>query len=231
VADLEALRNAYREASSGRSSIHLSEDRWERLVCDELTPEEREAALDHILTCARCSDTYRALQTLRSQAPAFDPEAPSVAIPPATSTLRKRRMWGGMGLMALAAAVTMAFILPTFNPESGGVGSDPQVLRSAGERAHAIPRSPVDEVVHWTPGDPVTFRWALEAPAPAVVEVLDADGELLWSSPETAATEVRWPEGLNPLPGRYYWRVVVTGAGDKKASSALIAFDLTANRR
>jgi hypothetical protein len=229
VADLEHLRDGYRTAASEGESIHLSEERWERLACGELSDKEVDAAHDHILTCPQCSDTYRALGILREEASAFDPGAPALTAGSVRKVSSGRRLWGGLGLLA-AAAVMMAVVLPTLLPDATDRNGGSQVLRSSGEQPAAVPVSPVDEVMEWRPGTGVVFRWKLDHVAPGVVQILDADGELVWSSPETTATEMTWPAELPPEPGRYFWRVVVTGAGDKKYSSRLESFELSASR-
>ena len=131
MTDVDTFRSAYRESDPGDDFGHLTEERWEALACDEMTSEDREAALDHILTCAQCSDTYRALQILRSQATAFDPGAPAPLKSQKERSSSRRGLWGGLSFLALAAVVTMAIVLPTFNPEQPGFDSDTQILRSA----------------------------------------------------------------------------------------------------
>ena len=72
MTDLELLRTAFRQSLTGTVEDHISDDQWERLACDELGAEERQHALDHMLDCPSCSDTYRAIHFLRREAAAFD---------------------------------------------------------------------------------------------------------------------------------------------------------------
>lgn len=226
--DLTTLRRAYRisgDSADGLDALHLSEDRWERLACDELDPLEREAALDHILSCPLCSDTYRALQELRREAATFDP---GVAVPaggtPAPDSWR-RRLWGGIGVLAAAAAVTLVVVLPGFRGERA---TDPErdVLRSAGTHSALTPVAPVEEGVSRRQKSPVVLRWrADDGPRLAVVEILDATGELLWTSRPTEDTEVSWPAADAP-PGRYFWRVVAASSDGDAAASELVSFEL-----
>jgi hypothetical protein len=229
VVDLDTLRKAYRDVVSDSDAIHLSEDRWERLADGELPAEELAAAHDHILSCPQCSDTYRALRILRAEASSFDPGAPEPSLTTGHSAPSRRYLLRGLGLLAVAATVMMVVVLPTFSPDTQDPGANPQVLRSPVELAPATPVAPVDQVVAWQPGPGVVFRWTLDRVAPGVVEILDGDGELIWSSQESTATEMDWPVEITPEPGRYYWRVVVTGAGDKKIASELVAFELSAS--
>ena len=231
MADLDTLRRAYRGANSGGQSMHLSEERWELLACDELSSEDRETALDHIVSCALCADTYKALQILRSEARAFDPTVPGHDEDSSRRGPSRRGLWGGLGFLALAAVVMMAIALPYFFPQTPDSGNGTLVLRSVTSQGPVTPVFPVDQTIELDFGGNIVLRWSGPDPAPpAVVEILDGDGEIIWTSPETEASEVRWPKNVTATPGRYYWRVIVTGDGDKKISSALVSFDLTSSR-
>jgi hypothetical protein len=222
VVDLDTLKTALADSGPPEDSTHLTEENWERLACDEMALDERESAIDHILDCHQCSEIYRALNILRSEAATFDPDAPAVLPGKVEQHRSKRGLWGGAGILALAAVVMMAVFLPstqTEPPESPDL-----VVRSAGTPQPATPVEPVDRDVTLTSRPELRLRWTLESALPAVVEILDADGELIWSSPETTDSEIGWPIDLPTNPGRYYWRVVVSGAGDKKISSDLVTF-------
>ena len=226
MADFDTLRAAYRHPGSGGDAVHLSEDRWERLACDEMTPEEREAALDHILACPRCSDTHRALQILQSEAVAFDPGAPVRKENQSQRSSSRKGLWGGLSFLALAAAVMMAVVLPTFNPKQPDMDTGTPVLRSAGAPLPATPVAPVDQVIEWRSRHELLLKWTLDPSSHVVIEILDADGELIWTSPETAATEIQWPDDLGVNPGRYYWRVVIVEPAIGRISSDLVSFEL-----
>lgn len=230
MTDLDTLRRAYRSADSGVQSMHLSEETWELLACDELSSEDRESALDHILSCALCADTYTALRILRSEARKFDPTVPGHDEDSSKGGPSRRGLWGGLSFLALAAAVMMAIALPYFFPQTPESENGTLVLRSVTSQGPVTPVFPVDQTIGLDSGGDIVLRWSGPDPAPpAVVEILDGDGEIIWASPETEASEVRWPKNVTPTPGRYYWRVVVTGAGDKKIPSELVSFDLTAS--
>jgi hypothetical protein len=143
----------------------------------------------------------------------------------------RRNVWRVLGLLTVAAAAIMVVVLPTFLPRAPVPDNGGQVLRSAGLETPATPVYPVDHTIELKPGADLTLRWTGADPAqPAVVEILDGEGEVIWTSPETRSAAIDWPEDVAATPGRYYWRVVVTGAGDKKISSALVSFNLTASR-
>jgi hypothetical protein len=218
MADLDALRAAYRDSLSGDDATHLAEEQWERLACDEMEPGEKHGVLDHILGCALCSDTYRAIQVVRAEAASFDRNAPEPT--PVEGTVR-RFPWRGVGFLALAATVLLAVVLPLrrgHEPVQEGTGV---VVRSAGEEA-ATPVAPVGKRA-WAPGEDVLLQWTTPEPElAAAVEILDADGELLWTSPEVTSNEVAWPAAEIPGPGRFYWRVLTHDGTDSEAA----AFDL-----
>ncbi len=227
MADLETLRTAYRASNPGDDSAHLSEERWELLACDEISPVDRQAAFDHILDCPACAATYRALEILRSEAQAFDPDVPAHNEDFSKKSSSRRGLWGGLGFLALAAAVMMAVVLPSFNPQLPHPDTGAQVLRSAEADHPPTALSPVDQVIHSESLTNLMLRWTTDDSAqPAVVEILDCDGELIWTSVETTATEIGWPTDVAGKPGRYYWRVVANGSGDKKVSSALVSIEI-----
>lgn len=231
MANLDTLRTAYRDADFGVDSMHLSDERWEHLACDELSPVDREAAIDHTLACPQCAATYKALHILRSEAAAFDPAVSDLDQSPSEKSPSRRGLWGGLGLLTLAAAAMMAIVLPTLLPQIPVPDNGAQVLRSVTSEGPATPVSPVDQTIELDSGADIVLRWSGPDPVPlAVVEILDGDGEIIWTSPETEAREISWPKDVTATPGRYYWRVVVTGAGDKKISSTLVSFELTASR-
>lgn len=221
MADLDALRAAYRGSQSGNDAGHLSEDRWERLACDELGAIEQQEAFDHILECTSCSDTYRALQILRSEAAEFDAAAPPASVLPAD----RRVPWRGLGLLAIAATVVLAVVLPLRRSSEPVVDDGSQAVRGTHE-VNVSPISPMG-AFEWRSGDDVQMKWAASASAPpSVVEILDSDGELIWTGPETSSSEVKWPATEIPGPGRFYWRVLVGGPTSADHSSDLVAFDL-----
>lgn len=227
MANLDTLRTAYGDSDSGGDFAHLSEERWELLACDELSPVDREAAIDHILACPQCAATYKALHILRSEAAAFDPAVSDLDRSPSEKSPSRRGLWGGLGFLAVAATVMMAVILPYLNQQRPNPENGAQVLRSPDALGPATAVSPVDQVVDWDSLTNLMLRWTTNDPAlPAVVQILDSDGELIWTSPETTATEISWPNDISGEPGRFYWRVVTTGLGDKKTSSDLVSFEI-----
>lgn len=226
MVDLDALRAAYRDACPEEGSSHLSEESWDLLSSDGLGPEDREIALGHILECPRCADTYRAVVIVRSGACAFDPDAPAMPDGAAPVLAGRKGLWRGVGLLAMAATLVLAVVLPirwTHDPamvESGGV------VRSAEEVTAVEPVSPLGKQ-KWRPGEDVPLRWTVgESKAAVSIEILDVDGELVWTSPETVSPEVLWPAEEIPGFGSYYWQVLVRDRSADVVESELVSFDL-----
>ncbi len=229
MSEIETLRTAFWESVIGGEDDHLSEDQWERLACDEMAPDERESVFDHIVECPLCSDTYRAVEILRTEATAFDEAAPEPVIVHRNATVR-RFPFRTLGLLAMAATVVLAVVLPMHFLREPVIDGATMVVRSVGDEAAVVPVSPVGTVV-WSRGDDILMEWTVvEGPVPAFVEILDADGELIWTGPEVGSTEVKWPGGEIPGPGRFYWRVITRNRQADVSDSELVSFDLSANR-
>ena len=227
MTDLETLRAAYR-SSAADDGDHLSEATWERLACGELSADERGQALAHVVRCSLCADVYRAVQEIGEGAAEFDPGASS-ALESGSDRSPRVVPWRGLGLLAMAATVLLAVVLPLRRDHAPAVDGGSPLLRSAEAPVEVIGVDPVDRVVEWGNGD-VTLVWSVEpAPAEAFVEVLDGDGELVWTSPPTADTRVDWPAAAIPGPGRYYWRAVLTAPADGGVASDLTSFELSAS--
>src|SRR5439155_26699349 len=81
------------------TTAHLDPVTWERLAMRELPDGERQAALDHLLQCARCTAIYRSVLTLEES-------ARSQGLGPAPSPMRR---WRPIGLAAALAASAAFF--------------------------------------------------------------------------------------------------------------------------
>jgi hypothetical protein len=229
MSEIETLSAAVRESVIGGEDGHLGEDQWERLACDEMAPDERESVLDHIVDCPLCSDTYRAIRIIRSEAFEFDTAVPAPTVDHGDATVR-RFPFRTLGLLAMAATVVLAVVLPMHFLREPVIDGATMVVRSVGDEAAVVPVSPVGTVV-WSRGDDILMEWTVvEGPVPAFVEILDADGELIWTGPEVRSTEVKWPDGEIPGPGRFYWRVITRNRQTDVSDSVLVSFDLSANR-
>lgn len=219
----DSLRTAYLAACEGRTD-HVSDEVWERLAMDELPAGEREAVLDHVTACSECAAIYRGLGILAAEAHTFDPGAPEPARPGATITPVEGGRRFLLAAAALAAAVGAVLVL---RPLLGPTQNRAPVVRS---RAVALPRP-----VQPGPGPvspPLVFRWQpVDGARGYVVELLDGNGEPVWTGTETAATELDLPGDVRLAPGPYYWRVVAVTPQGQRLPSELVAITVTAPHR
>lgn len=223
MTEIERLRTAFKVTGPSEPEGDLSEQQWESLACGELDHGDYEAALDHILGCNRCTDIHQSLLVLKEHAHGFDRGAPV----PYVISKPSRRRWVFSGILA-AAAMLLVVIFRPLGPGLTNPGPstpfDP-ILRSPQVGQSATPLSPVGQ----TSMSSVVFSWS---PSPiarvSIVQLIDDDGELVWTSQETESTSIDWPIDVAQSPGRYYWRVLSLGeAGDGEQASDLVAFDLT----
>ena len=222
MADTESLQRAYQAVMSGATG-HLTEDRWERLATDEMDAAEHEAALDHVLSCEECSRVYRGVLGVRMAAHAFDDGAPT---PKAQERRPPTRRWGLPVVLVASAAVVATFFVGRPFLQTPAVPNHPEsvTFRTGEDVVGPELVGPVGVVVP----DAVDFSWDSVAEARGyIVELFDGDGEILWTSGEVTTTGVGWPEGVEAVPGRYYWRVLVVSEGrGRPIPSPLEAFDV-----
>ena len=100
---------------------------------------------------------------------------------------------------------------------------DPDVVRSVPIAAKApVPVAPLDATV----GLPVAFTWE---PVPETrsyrVELLDAEGELLWTG-QANDSSLSWPAEIGEREGLHYWRVVAALDQGGSAASELVRFEI-----
>jgi hypothetical protein len=168
---------------------HLDEATWERLMMDELSPDERSAALDHAVSCSRCAVIYKGLLAVEAGAKSFD----EGAVPPRSARVLSlpRRL---LIPLAAAAAILVAFILVPRTgpvPVRGGHGAEIRVI------------GPSDQVE-----PPIRFSWSpVEGARRYRVHIFTEDGRPLYTSAELDQTSLAWPSGVPESPGTYFWRV------------------------
>jgi hypothetical protein len=220
MAEPQLYPGAHWQAAAGG---HPPEEAWERLACGELSEHERRSLLDHVVDCAECTRIWRALVALERGARRFDPGVPKPGLATPRRPAPRAWTWGLGG--ALAAAAAAALIV--------WAGVRPQLpeppRQPAGETFRSGPEAPARPVLRAPLGAvaaPQTFTWD---PVPEAVsyrvELLDADGEIVWSTP-TAETSAAWPSTLPHSPGRFYWRVVAELERGGSTASALEDFDV-----
>ena len=161
---------------------------------------------------------------MRTGATDFDESAPASKVVREDVTVR-RFPWRGLGVLAMAATVVLAVVLPMRWAHEPVIDEGGVVVRSVEETA-VKPVSPLGKV-KWRPGEEVHLQWtAGESSVSVLVEILDADGELIWTSPETTETDVLWSAEEIPGHGSYYWQVVVRDRSADVVESELVSFDL-----
>lgn len=223
--DSDLLVRAYRLGSAGNPN-HPQEETWELLACNELAADARNAVFDHVTRCEECADTYRVLTFLNREARTFDPGVSTLEHRTVDRSRPVPHRFAGWGIAALAAAAMLLFFLPITREPGTKVAEQPaaETLRSGREAVRPVALAPVGRVETVERG----FSWqAAHPPETYVVELLNADGEQLWESPEVASTEIDWPTAVPRAAGRYYWRVTALPAeGGEQTASTLVAFDL-----
>ncbi len=198
---------------------HLDHQTWEQLACGELSRRERSAALAHVERCDSCAATWSALEEVRSAASDFDPYLSELPEPAPRSTWRPA--W-----LALAAAMLAAVGVTWWV----GDGSTLRGSIASGTRESAeVDRAGIDLAPELlSPADGARgaferFEWSAPSGQTAVrVELLDAEGEPLWTSGAVAGATLPWPPEVVREPGVYFWRVVAV-----EAASPLARFEIT----
>jgi hypothetical protein len=131
--------------------------------------------------------------------------------------------------VAAAAAVVVAIAQPrkALAPASSVSPAPSTGLELRGDARRPEPTEPLGAVARW----PERLRWSASDGARGYrVRILDAEGEVIWTSPLVAATEIPWPSAVAPRPGRLYWQVIALPEGGREADAAAsvsAAFDYT----
>lgn len=205
------LRELY-AARAPHPGPHPTEDDWVRLAGSAMDEAERVAAVDHVIRCSDCARVYRGLVDLEDGARAFDASLPR-GLGAATLRLGQTARWGTWAAIAAAAAVVFAIAEPRRAPApSAATGLE---LRGGSPRPELA--EPLGAVARW----PERLRWTAAGSARAYrVRILDAEGELVWTSPLVTATEISWPAEVAARPGRLYWQVIALPPGGREADAA-----------
>lgn len=209
------LASAYARHAD-RASGHPDEEAWVRLAARELPPDETRALADHLARCSECGQIYRALADLEQGARAFDP-----AVPARPHTAQRWNVLALGGGLAAAAAVAWVMVRPLPLPAS----PPPASTEVRGGAVAAVPVRPLGALA----ARPAVFEWRPAAGARAYrVQLLDAQGDTIWSSAEVTATTVTLPGDVVLRPGRHYWQVLaVPSGGGQMSASPMADFDLS----
>ncbi len=140
--------------------------------------------------------------------------------------LEKKKLWGGLSVLALAAVVVLAVFLPARIDHESSVVGPSLVVRSSNEHDPAVPLAPVNTIVNWRARDDLELTWTPSDPAaPVVVEIFDGDGELIWTGHEMTDSRLRWPTEIAEQPSRFYWRVVSLSPVAGRVPSDLVSVE------
>lgn len=216
----EALRAALTARPDPAS--HPEEEAWVRLASAEMPEGERQALLDHVVRCEECTRIYRGLRMLATEARSFDATVP--AFEPAPRLVTEPRWLAAGALGALAAAVVFLLVRPPASPDATvPVPLPTSDLRSAGGSA-PVPLQPLGSLAH----RPGAFAWRPMPEARAYrVRLLDAQGEVVWTSPEVVEPSAELPATVPLARGRHYWQVLAHPAsGGEPIASAVADFEL-----
>lgn len=207
-----ALQDTYRALMQDSVPAgHVDEATWDLIAAGEIDPPRRDAAFDHILSCARCARIWHGVQELQRAATSdglIAPDAP-LASP-----------WHYSRFVPLAVAATLVLAI-------AGVAivqqrdADPGALRSSA----SLP--PVDGLMlAYSPAGVPTFAWTPVATATRYhVDIFTDDGRPVWSG-EAVAPPMPWPDGVPRPTGAYRWRVEAVSADVPIARSRFVAIDL-----
>ena len=220
---MTSLRDLYARQARPETP-HVTEEAWERLALGEAGRDERHHIVDHVVRCQDCATVYRSLAELETEAREFDPGVPARPVLSQAGWQAGLRPWGFLGGVAAAAAVVWALARPALAPAPPVVS--PPVMRGAEDAARPRPLAPLGRLT----APPAEFRWEAVSGARAYrVELFDAAGASVWTSPEVTGTTVRWPVGMRIKLGTFYWQVVAvlaTGRTADAVASPLVSFEI-----
>jgi hypothetical protein len=194
---------------------HIDEQVWVRVAQGDLPPREREQVMDHVVRCAECAAVWRAVDELQRRAPEADPALRS-------APTRRLLLW----LPALAAAAAVALVVSNPRPPSPSPSSD--TLRAGSRPARPEVVFPAGGSLDGVPAE-LRFTPMAEARSHRV-QVLSADGALLWDGSPVPGSPAAWPPSLRLPSGRYCWQVVAMPSwgrsGADEVSSTPACFSL-----
>jgi hypothetical protein len=217
------LRELY-AARDPHPGPHPTEDDWVRLAGGAMDEAGRSAAVGHAVRCSECAAIYRGLVDLEEGSRAFDATLPR-RLGAAGLALGETARWGAWAAVAAAAAVVFAIAQPRRVPVPAAAPPAAAGTELRGGSPRPELTEPLGQAVRW----PEHLRWTASDGARAYrVRILDAEGDLIWTSPLVTATEIAWPAEVAPRPGRLYWQVIALPQGGREAdgvASVLASLD------
>jgi alkylhydroperoxidase family enzyme len=192
---------------------HPDEATWDRLAHGEVAAPERDALFDHITACESCSQIWRGILTLRS-------EAQDQGLIP--RDVPARAAWLRSPAVYLAVAATLVAVISgvVLNRQTvADLSGDRSAMRSSGA---AI----VDGLSSATVNGATTLAWTpLAGAASYRVSVFSGDGLPVWTR-DAAAPPMAWPADVARAAGLYRWRVEALGDGTVQATSRLAILEV-----
>ena len=192
---------------------HPDEATWDRLAHGEIAAPERDALFDHITACEACSQIWRGVLTLRS-------EAQDQGLIPRDATARAHWLRSPVVYLAVAASLVAVISGVVLNRQTvTDLSGDRSAMRSNGAVT-------VNDLAASTANGATTFTWTpLPAAAGYRVSVFSEDGLPVWTR-EVAAPPLAWPSDVARTAGRYRWRVEAIGDGTVRATSRLSVLEV-----
>lgn len=209
------------QAGARPDLAHLHDATWERLACEELTPFERERALEHITACEECGSIYRGLSEMRREAAAFDPAVTGMKMPAATEA-SVRPWWYSpwfMGSMGTAAVVLWAVTIGPLQPATDYSNDVTRTARPAVTLLAPAEGAPFNRVVAWQPVEGATsYR----------VVGFTIDGTRAFDVRDVKETTLTLASDVVLAPGRYFLQVTALRDGEVITESPLMPFEVVA---
>jgi TolA-binding protein len=153
------------------ADAHLEDATWERLALNELTAAERDAAFDHVLSCAECSGIWKAVTTLEEGASREGLIAPAKTAPDVTAS----RTWPYAIAASVALAATGYFLLRQPAPTAAPTIAPPAAIVAQSTPPawlDAFPLTAAD--IHVRPEEALATRGSTPVAGEAPLEQLGA---------------------------------------------------------
>jgi hypothetical protein len=190
-----ALLRAARPADAAGRVPCLDAETLVALASGSLAESQRDAALEHVGTCADCGDALRVALDARGFADALAAEIAAERKPAARPQARRTMRLPGFALAAsvLLAVGAVSLMLRTPAPDAIRGTSVAALDPTDGARLDAAP---------------ARLAWACVAAAPVRVEVLDATGAPAWQA-DVDGCDVELPPAARAVigSGDWLWRV------------------------
>lgn len=198
---------------------HVDDEVLARYATNELRAQESEAVRAHLSMCEECASVWQAVQAMSAAAAEFDPAARRPVSPLRARRRRRTVAWG----LAAAASLLLAIVALPRWLDRPTPAADIEVVRS-GERLGPQPLTPA-EASH---SDAPVFSWSsVDEAVGYSLDLLDADGSVLWVSDRVVGTTASWPAAVECQPGAYYWRVSAHFEdGEETVASPLVSFEV-----